>query len=99
MTQHGETEGFDLHKHIDEINKYIKGEVIDYCLLNTNQMIDSDVFSKYLKEGATFVVKTHDVEGINIIEDDLIYVDSSGHARHDYMKIADYVEKILRREI
>lgn len=99
MTQRGETDGFDLHKHINEINKYINGDVIDYCLLNTNHMIDENVFTKYLKEDANFVVKTHNVENINIIEDDLIYIDSRGHARHDYMKIADYVEKILRREI
>lgn len=99
MTQHGETEGFNLHKHIDEINKYLKGEVIDYCLLNTNHMIDENIFTKYLKEDASFVVKTHEEENITIIEDDLVYTDSHGHARHDYMKIADYVEQILRREI
>lgn len=98
MTQTGETDGFNVHDHVNEINKYLKGDVLEYCLLNTNYDIDSFILDKYIGEKSFFVKKLHNQEGIKYIEDDLIYVDSNSHARHDYRKIANYIRLILRGE-
>jgi uncharacterized cofD-like protein len=55
MTRFGQTDGFTAKNHLDEIEKYMGGKVINYCLVNKSVSISKKALSWYRKNDATLV--------------------------------------------
>lgn len=49
MTKYGQTFGFNATEHVQEIQKYLGGDVLDYVLLNTS-VLPEDIVALYREE-------------------------------------------------
>lgn len=66
MTRFGQTDGYSALDHINEIEKYLGGKTIDYCLINKSGTISRKALLWYRKND-TFPVKD-DLDGINSLK-------------------------------
>ncbi|MCA9334710.1 YvcK family protein [Candidatus Saccharibacteria bacterium] len=60
VTKSGQTEGFSVSDHADEIERFAGGEFLDYVLYNRQQP-DAQLAERYRQEGAYLVEVDHDV--------------------------------------
>ncbi len=101
MTQPGETDNLTLTGHIEELNRYLPIDVIDYLLLNVGRP-PKEIEERYEAEGAEMLINDLDynVYGFKVIEDDLItlIVDKDGKkkVRHDPLKIRKWIDVIAK---
>ena len=101
MTQPGETDHLTLTGHIEELNRYLPIDVIDYLLLNVGRP-PKEIEERYEAEGAEMLINDLDynVYGFKVIEDDLItlIVDKDGKkkVRHDPLKIRKWIDVIAK---
>lgn len=95
MTKYGETNGFKASDFVEEIEKYLGKNVIDYILVNTKKPSVSRL-KKYQKEKAEFVV--FDERKFRKIKAKVILADllrEKGLLRHDFRKLSLVLKKIL----
>ena len=87
MTQPGETDGYDLRKHLDTINKYAPQINFDYVLVN-NRAISQGQAEHYRADGAYQIgLDEPDLDGgIQIVRVDLL--DAGEMVRHDSERLA-----------
>lgn len=95
MTQPGETDSFTVLKHVEEANKYIGSDVIEYVIAN-NKLIDENTMKPYLEEGAKQIIPTKEdrilleEKGITLIASQFADI-KNGYIRHDAERIANVV--------
>lgn len=53
MTRFGQTDGFSASDHLKEMEKFLGGEVFDYCLVNKKETIPSKAIAWYRKNDTT----------------------------------------------
>lgn len=90
MTQPGETEGYSVYDHIKAIEKHSYEGIINYCIVNTED-IPEDLKKKYKYDGAETVRVDSDLierAGIKIIGGNFVKV-SNNLVRHDSKKLAE----------
>jgi uncharacterized cofD-like protein len=92
MTQAGETDAFTLKMHVNEIERYLGKNVIQYVIAN-NTILDRAVEGQYKEEDA--VVVDNDLigdESFHIIETDFASLSTcQGYLRHDAKKLAEII--------
>lgn len=89
MTEHGETDGFNVSDCIKQINKYTTENLIDVVIAN-NSPINNDILKLYEEEKSTPILidkEELDKMGIKVIEDDLVKI-VNNQVRHDNIKTA-----------
>lgn len=89
MTEHGETDGFNVSDCIKQINKYAGDNIIDVVVAN-NGKISNDILKLYAKEKSTPILidrEELDKMKINVIEDDLVKI-VNNQVRHDNIRTA-----------
>lgn len=99
MTQPGETEGYNVLDHVNEIIKHTNDIMIDYVVVNTEKIPD-EISEKYKKDGA-YPVYVSDKEekalkglNIKIIKEDLLEV-KKNYIRHDAIKVSKSIISLL----
>ncbi len=60
MTKFGQTESFTASDHLFEVQKYLKGGIIDFVLINSNTNISKTIIKKYSEENAHIVADDFD---------------------------------------
>lgn len=97
MTQPGETTGYAASKHVNAIAKHAGYDVIDYVVLNTEN-IPEILLSRYNKDGATPVIcdseKIEDM-GYTVVTGNI--VNSNDYIRHSPKKLAKMVIEIIEK--
>lgn len=99
MTQHGETDNYLVKDHIEASINHIGENIFDYVLVN-NGKINKDDKERYQKDGSEFLLVTDKDQKyfkknkIQLIEDDIVEV-VKGYVRHDSIKIATMLEKLI----
>ena len=97
VTQPGETDGYNVGKHVSVINKYLGERKVDLVIAN-NGKIDEAVRRKYLDAEGKQIVLPDDVDpDTEIIAED-IFVIEDGKIRHDELKTAYLIFSYLMRE-
>lgn len=95
MTQPGESDGFSLKDHIEEIQKYLGQDTIEYIITNSSQLSD-EIKEVYELDGAYLV--RNDIastDKVTVIEADLAMIsDEELHVRHDAKKLAEMIIRI-----
>ena len=89
MTEHGETDGFNVSDCIKQINKYAGDNIIDVVVAN-NGKISNDILKLYAEEKSTPILidrEELDKMEINVIEDDLVKI-VNNQVRHDNIRTA-----------
>jgi len=99
MNEPGETLGYTLAKHVNEIERYIGKHVIDYCLCNNGEITKEMI--KDFNQGASTPV-TMDLENIqnraiSIIQEDFV-VTAPNAILHDNHRVAEIIIEIAKRK-
>lgn len=92
MTEHGETDNYKASDHLRTVMDYLGDGVVDYCVLNDNFAIDSDILARYEAQGSKIVCyDKENLEKMNvkILAADLL--ESKEVLRHDSKKLAKLV--------
>ncbi|MCX8074506.1 MAG: YvcK family protein [Clostridia bacterium] len=97
MNQPGETDGYTLSKHVNEIERYIGKHVLDYCIANDGEITEEMI--KDFNQGNSTPVK-NDLENIqnraiSVIEDDLVLT-APNSILHDSERIAQILMSIAK---
>lgn len=105
MTKFGETNGFSAKDHIEEIEKYLGSEVINYCLVSTKHRFPKGVLTRYRQEKAYPVVDDLKGDKLKVMRRNLmaneVYTKAKGDLikrsliRHDPKKIARAIVSLL----
>lgn len=100
MTQHGETDGYTAFEHYNAVIGHTFDNFIDYCIVNSGTA-DDEILEKYRAESAFLVendaFRFKDSKA-KVIEEDMIYLTREKKIRHDTLKLADIIYKILKQE-
>ena len=92
MTQPGETDGYSVAKHINEIERYLGKHVLDYCVINNGE-ITSDMLVEFNQTDSKPVrVDLENIKNstISVIEKDLV-VTAKNSILHDNTQIAQII--------
>lgn len=98
MSEHGETDGFNVSDCIKQINRYVSKDFIDVVLANSKKVPDN-ILKLYEEENsAQILVDKEEIKkmGVKLITSDLLYI-KNNKARHDYIKTALEVFTYLTR--
>jgi len=93
MTKNGETNNFDVHAHLHEIEKYCGGQM-NFVLYN-NKKIPQDLLLKYKTEGAEQVIFNPKKEKNKTKFIGADFTTNKDIARHDSKKIGKELMKII----
>jgi uncharacterized cofD-like protein len=98
MTEPGETEGYTLADHLDEIRAHVGFDLFDYVLVN-RRAIDPLAAAQYARCGSMPVVRNGPVAAGTrpaIIERDLAWQMDRGKIRHTPKPLADAILELAR---
>lgn len=98
MTQHGETDEYDVADHIQAINKHVKHNIVDTVIIH-DYPIREEVLVHYAKELAEPVMLREDkLEAlcVQLIKADLLESDSL-LIRHDEQKLYELMQQLMNR--
>ncbi len=93
MTQPGETDGYNALDHVHAIERHSAKGIVDVCIAN-NAVLDEKTLVRYLSQRSEPVVADENSfkrEGIQLIADNLIYIDENDKVRHNYIRLADII--------
>ncbi len=102
VTQRGQTEGYNLSDHINDLEKYI-GKTLDYVIIN-NKVPNKNSFEKYEKEGLNIVKDDLEESYFKKINENILWelknrTDKGKHdpdiLRHDPEKIASVLINLI----
>ena len=96
MTQPGETTGYTLQDHVNEIQQYSVKKIIDYAIVNDGK-IPHELREKYTQEGAAEVEIDKEriaINGIEIIEGNFVSI-YKNLVRHDSKKLASIIMRLI----
>ena len=99
MSEHGETDDFNVSDCVKQINKYVDKNFIDVVLANKKKVPD-DILELYKVEEAKQIMLDKDEVkkmGVELISADLLSTENN-QARHDYVKTALEVFTYLTKE-
>ena len=89
MTEHGETDGFNVSDCVKQVNKYAGDNIIDVVVAN-NGIVDKKILKLYEVENSEPIKLDHEElekMGIKVIEDDLVKI-INNQVRHDNVRTA-----------
>lgn len=101
MSEHGQTDNYTVSDVINSIHEHVGKGIIDYCIA-TDSDIMPEYIRKYNKEGADIleVDKTNiKATGVNLIVEDLAVIDEKGNIRHDSLKLAKVIMKVIENNL
>lgn len=99
MSEHGETDGFNVSDCIKQVNKYVSKDFIDVVLANKKKVPD-DILELYkVEKAAQIMLDKEEIKkmGVELISADLMSIQNN-QARHDYIKTALEVFTYLTKE-
>lgn len=98
LEQPGETMGMSAYDHLYAIEKHLKARVIDYVILN-EQDVYEEMADTYKNRGVQTIRSERDkleAHGVSVITDDeLVIVDEERVVRHNNEKLAEIIYDIV----
>ncbi len=99
MTEHGETDNFNVSDCVKQLNKYVGKNFIDVVIANSKH-IDTDIQEKYFEEKSTPILIDEDnlkKMNVELIKEDLAII-KNNQVRHDHLKTALTIFNYLIKE-
>ena len=95
MNEPGETSGYTLARHVNEVERYLGKHVIDYVLANNGEITEDMMYD--FNQGSSTPV-TVDLENIknrtiSVIEEDLV-ITAPNSILHDNLRVAEILVEI-----
>ena len=98
MSEHGETDGYNVSDCVKHINSYVSDKFIDVVLANSRR-VPSEILERYKEEeSAQILIDKENINklGVKLITSDLLSTENE-QAKHDYVKTALSVFTYLMR--
>ncbi len=97
MNEPGETLGYTLAKHVNELERYLGRHVLDYVIANNGEITEDMIYD--FNQGASTPV-TIDLENIqnrtiSVIEEDLV-ITAPNAILHDNLRVAEIIIEIAK---
>ena len=99
MSEHGETDDFNVSDCIKQINKYVSPNFIDTVLVN-KKIVPDNILELYKEEKSKqIMLDKEEIKkmGVHLISADLLSI-TNNQARHDYIKTALEVFTYITKE-
>jgi len=96
MTQPGETDGYTVGEHIQELFSHSGGKLFDYCLVNS-MPVPPEVLKRYIDDGAEPVEVDEDCVrelGVEIVRSPIIEINND-YVRHEPKKLAREILRVF----
>lgn len=89
MSEHGETDGFNVSDCVKQINKYVSNDFIDVVLANNKKVPDHILELYKMEESEQILIDKENINklGVKLITGDLLST-ANNQARHDCVKTA-----------
>lgn len=101
VTQPGETDGFTVGDHVKLLNRYLDKKKVD-VVIASNTKISDEMAKKYeteeQKDPVLIDYEELDKIGVELIEDDLIIIDTDNTLKHDSLKLSSLIFSYLMRK-
>ncbi len=101
VTQPGETDGFSVGDHVKLLNRYLDKKKVD-VVIASNTKISEKMAKKYESEEQKdpVLIDYEELEkiGIELIEDDLIMIDTDNTLKHNSLKLSSLIFSYLMRK-
>ena len=97
MNEPGETTGYTLAKHVNEVERYLGKQALDYVIANNGEITEDMIID--FNQGASTPV-TIDLENIknrtiSVIEEDLV-ITAPNSILHDNLRVAEIIVEIAK---
>ena len=100
VTQPGETDNFTVGDHVELLNKYLKNRKVDVVIAN-GKKISQDMAKRYASQEQKDPVLVDkdklDKLGAELIEEDLVTIDTDNTLKHDSLKLSSLIFSYLLR--
>ena len=100
VTQPGETDNFTVGDHVELLNKYLKNRKVDVVIAN-GKRISQDMAKRYASQEQKDPVLVDkdklDKLGAELIEEDLVTIDTDNTLKHDSLKLSSLIFSYLLR--
>ena len=100
VTQPGETDNFTVGDHVELLNKYLKNRKVDVVIAN-GKKISQEMAKRYAsqeqKDPVLVDKEKLDKLGAELIEEDLVTIDSDNTLKHDSLKLSSLIFSYLLR--
>lgn len=101
VTQPGETDNFTVGDHVKLLNRYLDNKKVDVVIAN-NKKVSDEMAKRYESEEQKDPVlidrEVLDEIGIELIEDDLIIIDTDNTLKHNSLKLSSLIFSYLMRK-
>ena len=101
VTQPGETDGFTVGDHVKLLNRYLDEKKVD-VVIASNTKISDEIAKKYETEEQKdpVLIDYEELEkiGVELIEDDLIIIDTDNTLKHNSLKLSSLIFSYLMRK-
>ena len=100
VTQPGETDNFTVGDHVELLNKYLNNRKVDVVIANGTK-ISKETAKRYAsqeqKDPVLVDKKKLDKLGVELIEEDLVTIDTDNTLKHDSLKLSSIIFSYLLR--
>ena len=101
VTQPGETDGFSVGDHVKLLNRYLDKKKVD-VVIASNTKISEKMAKKYeteeQKDPVLIDYEELDRIGVELIEDDLMIIDTDNTLKHNSLKLSSLIFSYLMRK-
>ena len=101
VTQPGETDNFTVGDHVKLLNRYLDKKKLDVVIANNKKVSEAMAKRYETEEQKDPVLIDRDVLediGIELIEDDLMIIDSDNTLKHNSLKLSSLIFSYLMRK-
>ena len=100
VTQPGETDNFTVGDHVELLNKYLNNRKVDVVIANGTK-ISKETAKRYAsqeqKDPVLVDKKKLEKLGVELIEEDLVTIDTDNTLKHDSLKLSSIIFSYLLR--
>lgn len=99
MNEPGETTGYTLAKHVNEIERYIGKHILDYCITNNGEITKEMIKDFNQGQSTPVTVDLDNIQNrtISIIEEDLV-VTAPNSIMHDSLRVSEIIIELSKRK-
>lgn len=97
MNEPGETLGYTLAKHVNEMERYIGKHILDYCIANSGDITEEMIkdFNQGLSTPLTLDLENIQNRTISVIKEDLV-ITAPNNILHDNIRVAEIIMNIAK---
>ncbi len=97
MNEPGETTGYTLAKHVNEVERYLGKQVLDYVIANNGEITEDMIldFNQGASTPVTIDLANIKNRTISVIEEDLV-ITAPSSILHDNLRVAEIIVEIAK---